>query len=784
MNCRTLRFDDAGHPKKRKVLQRNPTDDSGMVGKEFIQKAVANLKLFGSGETETNVAHARWTRLVSAGLWLVAIVIVVWTGTDARWRDAEGFPRGAIGLPLAIGAALMFVAWAWNRAWRKFSLWFAVGLVGQAVMLQLIDAGTGIHYQHYLPLSELVAQQPWLLAFVLAQTVLVCGALARRFGVLRAWMSRVLRPWQWLALAAVLAISSAALSRELVVYASELAWATALQWLNLGTLVVMVWALPENAVTGLQRRLSNVLTLSDAQETNPALDRFALLAALCVTLFAAFLAFVSYQQHPHIPDEVAYWLHARFLAAGSWTMPAPPVPEAFEVYLIQFRGNEWFAVTPPGWPAMLSLGMRVGLPWLVNPLLAGANVLLAYLLLQEFFVRKMARLVLLLLCVSPWFVFMSMNFMTHTFTMTCALAAAVLVAWAKRRNSPGWAFVAGGFIGAGSLIRPLDGLVVAALLGLWLLDAQGWRMRALLVTAFVAGAMLTGAAVLPYNDGLSGSATTFPLNAYLDAEFGPGKNDLGFGENRGYGWQLQPFPGHSPLGAVVNTLLNAFALNTDLFGWGIGSLFFIALFIVAGNWQRRDLLMLAVIALTVGVFALYWYSGGPDFGARYWYIILVPCVVLTVRGMQVLKTKLDTANGGLKNAAAYISSAAVILVVLSLFSYVPWRALDKYRNYLNMQPDILALAQANSFGNSLVLIRGESFPDYASTLAYNPLDWQAAEPLYAWARDAAMTDALLKAYPDRPVWLVEGPTRTENSFRVIAGPLAAAEMSDRIKDLP
>lgn len=711
----------------------------------------------------------RLSRLLPFAIGLAGLAALVWALSSPQFRNVEGFPRGTILLPIAVGIALLGIAWAWRSAWRTFSFWFALGLVGQAVTLQLIDAGTAIHYQHYLPPAKLAAEKPLLVLFVLAQTVVVTVALARRFGVIRDWVARTFRLWQIVVVAAILIVSAAALSRNTTEYAVEVLLATGLQLLNLGTLALMLWALPADAVARVSQRVGGLSEHAEAKTFS--LDWFAVLAAAFVTVVAALLAYFSYEQHPHLADEVAYLLHARFLAAGNLTLPAPPVPQAFEIYLMQFRGGEWFAVTPPGWPAMLALGVRLGAAWLVNPLLAGVCVLLTYLLVQELYDRKTARWVVLLLCASPWFLLMSMNFMTHTFTLTCALAAAVLVGWAKRQQKMGWAFLAGGFVGAGSLIRPLDGLMVAALLGLWLLGVKGWRTRIRLVGAFVLGAALVGAVVLPYNAALAGKPTVFPLNAYLDEEFGPGKNDLGFGENRGYGWALQPFPGHSPLGAVVNTILNLNAVNTELFGWSSGSLLFVALFLACAQIKRNDWLMLAAILATIGFFAFYWYSGGPDFGARYWYIILIPCIVLTVRGAQALQTKL--ASHAAPNVSGYLAIAFVALALFGLVNYVPWRALDKYHHYLAMRPDIQALAQENQFGTSLVLIRGEAFPDYAATIIYNPLEWNAAQPIYAWARNEAVTRALLSAYPDRAVWIVDGPSRTQSGYRIVAGPLAS-----------
>src|SRR5690606_10366434 len=130
---------------------------------------------------------------------------------------------------------------------------------------------------------------------------------------------------------------------------------------------------------------------------------------------------------PHVPDEVIYLYHARYFAAGMLTMPAPPVPEAFNIDLMTYEPTRWYSPVPPGWPAALSVGVLLGAPWLVNPVLNALNVLLASMLLHAVYDRRTARLAVLLLAVSPWFLFMGMNFMTHTFTLTCALAAAVAV---------------------------------------------------------------------------------------------------------------------------------------------------------------------------------------------------------------------------------------------------------------------------------------------------------------------------------------------------------------------
>ena len=122
-----------------------------------------------------------------------------------------------------------------------------------------------------------------------------------------------------------------------------------------------------------------------------------------------------------MPDEVIYLLHARYFAAGMTSMPVPPVVPAFELDLMTYEPPRWFSPVPPGWPAVLAVGALLGVPWLVDPVLAGISVFLAYALLKHVYPLRTARYATALLAASPWFLFLGMSFMTHMLTLTCAL---------------------------------------------------------------------------------------------------------------------------------------------------------------------------------------------------------------------------------------------------------------------------------------------------------------------------------------------------------------------------
>jgi 4-amino-4-deoxy-L-arabinose transferase-like glycosyltransferase len=364
--------------------------------------------------------------------------------------------------------------------------------------------------------------------------------------------------------------------------------------------------------------------------------------------------------------------------------------------------------------------------------------------------------------------------MTHTLTLTCALGAAVFVVWARRTDKAWWMAAAGGLVGLSSLVRPLEGLILAGLLGLWSIGAGGRKLKPLSLAAFILGVAAIGAFAIPYNKLLTGNPFANPIMVYTDKHFGIGTNALGFGPQRGLGWAMDPLPGHGPLDAAVNANLNIFSLNIELFGWGAGSLLLLALLFFSGTLRKADHLMLVVIAVVFGAHTLYWYSGGPGFGARYWYLMLFPCVVLTARGIQFLVTTLQSGSNSLSHIRVAI--AIFSLCTLTLVNYFPWRVIDKYQHYLGMRPDVRYLARQFNFGRSLILIRGNQHPDYQSAFAYNPLDLDADAPVYAWDRDLSVRAQILQVYRDRPVWIVNGPSITGRGYEIVSGPLKAGDL--------
>jgi hypothetical protein len=182
-----------------------------------------------------------------------------------------------------------------------------------------------------------------------------------------------------------------------------------------------------------------------------------------------------------------------------------------------------------------------------------------------------------------------------------------------------------------------------------------------------------------------------------------------------------------------------------------------------------------VIAAVFAAYFFNYFSGGPDFGARYWYLMVIPAVALSARAVRSLGELLDrplTAGFGEVRALVGVGALSCCAIV----SFLPWRSLDKYRHYLGMRPDVQRLAMTHQFGRSLVLVRGKENPDYSSAAAYNPLDLRADAPIFAHDVSGDVRRALLQAYADRPVWILDGPTRTGDGYRVVEGPTSATAL--------
>jgi 4-amino-4-deoxy-L-arabinose transferase-like glycosyltransferase len=677
-------------------------------------------------------------------------------------RTADGFPTPFAAFLLAVGLAFLGLGLAAGTRWQPTAGFIALALVTQASLLQMIDAGPFLRVQHLASIRLLLTSPRGLYLVVLAVNTVVLLVLARRVrtSLLRdLWQA--LRGYAWLVVAAGWLFASAIVMLDSPrQYAAEVAVASWAAGLSLLDLTLAASLAPRTTAWWLASFLGRL-------RARPWI------VAAWTTGACILVSVVVYDRIPKMVDEVQFLFMGKYLSRGLLYLPSPPDQAAFQMYHAIDDGQKWYGISPPGWPAALAIGVRLGWPWIVNPLLAGAAILLTYRLLATLYSPATAVATIALLSLSPQVLFLSASFMPHAFALVCALVACLGMVTPRRPVA--WGVAAGVGLGLLAMTRPLEAVLVGTTLGIWTLTRLDRRAVARLA-AVAAGSLPFGVLALAYNRTLTGSATYDPLTKSFDENYYPGSNRLGFGPdvgNVGWGLNLDPLPGHGLPDLILNANQNAYMLNFELFGWGFGSLLLAAIFVCFGRRARADWLFLGLAVAVVSSYSLYWFSGGPDYGARYWYQAVVPAAVLSVRGLEALARRLRD-RGAPALRTARLPLVVALASAVGFVTVVPWRATDKYHQYDGVRPDIRTLNREHHFGRSVVIVQDrirKPWPDYGSAAIFNPPTLDGDTPIYVRGVDPAGLARVLQHFADRPVWFVAGPSITGGRMRVVAGPL-------------
>jgi hypothetical protein len=329
---------------------------------------------------------------------------------------------------------------------------------------------------------------------------------------------------------------------------------------------------------------------------------FVLVASGAAFAAALVVGLGLFRGAPVINDGNCYLYLAHLLTLGRVHGPVPVPPDLVDAVNVPFLGGEsgWIIQHPPGYPALLALGVLVGLPWIVNPLLHAVLVWLLHGLGREVGGRAVGRGAALLGAASPFLVLWSGTFMAHT----AAIAALTGFAWAMVRcRRRGWAapVAAGLLLGAAIVIRPYSALLVAfpfAVSGICrLVRRPRWYGPRMAVVCL--GLALPVAAFLLYNQAVTGS----PWKLGYQVFHGTG-HDLGFGL-RGFFQDHRPF---TPWMGFAHTQHRVGTIQEFLLLWPV-PLFLLLGFAFATRAGRIERLLLAGFVCVAFGYAAYFNRG-------------------------------------------------------------------------------------------------------------------------------------------------------------------------------
>ncbi len=342
-----------------------------------------------------------------------------------------------------------------------------------------------------------------------------------------------------------------------------------------------------------------------------------LLVALPTFLYS-FVAWEVFAAAPLHIDSMTQAFQARILAEGGLSVPAPADSRFFSSFLIVELGDRAFAHFPPGWAAILVVGLLLKVPWVVAPLCGALAAWGLFLLLRENGESgRTALLTALLFALAPWVVFNAASWMNHT----PAVCFIVLGSYALLRgiHSPTswiWPGLGAASLGMAVLIRPMDGVAFGLPATVWVV-ARGLKDPAARrgLASFALGGVLAVGLHLAYNWAQHGNPLIFGFEAQWGAGHGLGFHEAPWG------------PSHTLLRGVE--LLNGYllALQMLFFDAPAPSLLpALAALLLVRRLDALDRYLLAGSGLILLGYLSYW-GEGHYLGPRY-LLPLAPVVAI------------------------------------------------------------------------------------------------------------------------------------------------------------
>ena len=493
-------------------------------------------------------------------------------------------------------------------------------------------------------------------------------------------------------------------------------------------------------------------------------DILAFLLAVAGFLASAIVTQRIFEGIPHIEDEIAYVWQAKALAEGRLTITSPPNPHSYLVpFVIDYQG-ERFGKYPPGWPAILSLAIQLGIRAWVNPLLAGLGVWLTFILGKRFFNELVGLLAAGLTVTSPFFLMNSASLLSHPFGLV--LSELFALGWLgafwetqdkKELETPGktrkqWWFtiLSGLALGVLILTRPMTALAIAvpfAIHGLILLLRSDGITRLRLLTFCLVAVLFVGLYLL-WQYLLTGDALLNPYTLWWTYD------RVGFGPGHGRG-----INGHTLNMAWINLRQSIMAGRYDLFGWGGYSWVFLPFGIWATRRNPKGLLLGSIFVSMMLIYMTYW-IGATLFGPRYYYESLFSLTLISAAGIAWIAGwpgKLSETyvrfTGWRKLRPLLITLVLGILVGINLTLYMPIRLGGMYGLYdierADQEPFLTPSAQSHT--PALVIVRADRWMEYGAVLDLeNP---ELTTPfIFAWSISPSADAALVNDFPFRNIY--------------------------------
>jgi 4-amino-4-deoxy-L-arabinose transferase-like glycosyltransferase len=411
-----------------------------------------------------------------------------------------------------------------------------------------------------------------------------------------------------------------------------------------------------------------------------------------VFVLANLISFIRNQHLPVHPESTAQFFQAQLLASGKLAEPVNFSREFFEFPLLQLD-TRWYSDLPPGQSLLLALGQKLGVPWLINPLLGCLAVFVLYLLAAQIYGPPTALLATLFMVFSPMYLSLSAGYLNHLLFILLLLLA--LLFYYYGISTPGKLYpnLSGLCWGLAALTQPFPALVLTLPFVLYLIKQAlsrrpvFWLKLLLMLAGLFIPILLLGKYYQALLGNLWGLSAGYNLGAWLTKGL------------------------KAPTEGLFFLMHNLFNLNKELWGWLIPAFFLVLVWVWASSrLETWDYLLLWAVICLLGFNFL---SYDTRFGLANPLIVAIPfLVLLSARATTALPAVLDRFGFPPNDTKPLLALGLVTccLVLLAVRITPLLQPGDGYR------PNFTDLIRSEKINNAIIFLNRDPFLE---TFAYN-----------------------------------------------------------------
>jgi hypothetical protein len=469
------------------------------------------------------------------------------------------------------------------------------------------------------------------------------------------------------------------------------------------------------------------------------------LAGLCLALFlfTLWMAYGPLEGTAKGGDEAGTLFQARIYAGGELAAPAPPDPETYFPcrHLVVHEGK-WFGQYTPTHSVLLAPLVAAGASPLLGPLEGVLSLIGVFLLVRLWAGERVAKLVALLMILSPFFLMMTPTHMAHNSNLMLTVWSMYLLSRYWRTGRFSLSLGAGVLLGLALTTKPYPIVV----LGLFLLGAliRGGRKGLLGIAGLAAGAAPLVVGMLLLNRYYTGDPLTTPYQLAR-----PGRL-LGFGENKAWYPTYGDYT-HTVWRGLKDGIRQVASGATMLFGWPLVSLVPLAASIPLLRRERRLAWLFAMLPVMF-VFLLAHAWPATIYGPRHYYVFLPVVLYLSLRGLGLLYGLARRRWEG--RGGSFLLLALAGLFGITVVLYIPERVREMSGPWLTIDSAPRRTARQSAEPPAVIFMEASQhgYPNIYSGLNHTSpfLD----SPFVFCAHQTPEEDrAFMERFPDRGAYL-------------------------------